>query len=91
MRHLVGARVQLVGISIGLSNQIRRVLKTFGLRTGSRAGRVFETRVRDQIAALDCKLIEAVKGEETCRLPMTCPGVGVVVAASFSAAVEASG
>lgn len=47
--------------------------------------------VRDQIAALDRKLIEAVKGEETCRLPMTCHGVGIVVTASFSAAVEASG
>ena len=49
MRHLVGARVQLVGISIGLSNQIRRVLKTFGLRTGGRAGRVFEAKVREQV------------------------------------------
>ena len=47
--------------------------------------------VRDQIAALDRTLIEAVKGEETCRLPMTCHGVGIVVTASFSAAVEASG
>ena len=47
--------------------------------------------VRDQIAALDRKLIEAVKGDATCRLLMTCPGVGVVVAASFSAAVEAPG
>jgi transposase len=45
--------------------------------------------VRDQVAALDRKLMAAVKADPTCRLLMTCPGVGVVVAASFSAAVEA--
>jgi transposase len=40
IRHLVGARAQLVGISTDLSNQIRSVLKTFGLRASGRAGRV---------------------------------------------------
>lgn len=47
--------------------------------------------VRDQVAALDRELIAAAKEDATCRLPMTCPGVGVVVASSFSAAVEAPG
>jgi transposase len=112
VRHLVGARAQLVGISIDLSNQIRSLPKTFGLRVGGGAGRVFEAKVRgpvegkpvasvvepllaawrtvrDQVAVLDRKLIEAARGDATCRLLMTCPGVGVVVAASFSAAVEA--
>jgi transposase len=112
IRHLVGARAQLVGISTDLSNQIRGVLKTFGLRVGGGAGRVFEAKVRGlvegkpvasvveallaawravrgQVAALDRELIAAAKGDTTCRLLMTCPGVGVVVAASFSAAVEA--
>jgi len=41
--------VQLVGIAIDLSNQIRSVLKTFGLRVGGRAGRAFEAKVREQI------------------------------------------
>ena len=45
--------------------------------------------MRDQIAVLDRKLIEAAKGDATCRLLMTCRGVSVVVAASFAAAVEA--
>ena len=113
MRRLVGARSQLVGISIDLSNQIRSTLKTFGLRATGGAGRVFEAKVRialedrpevagvvepllaawravrDQIAVLDRKLMAAVKADPTCRLLMTCPGVCVVVAASFSAAVEA--
>ena len=115
MRHLVGARAQLVGISTDLSNQIRSVLKAFGLRAAGSAGRAFEAKareqiegrpevagvvepllaawraVRDQVAALDRKLIAAAKEDATCRLLMTCPGVGVIVASSFSAAVEAPG
>jgi len=115
VRHLVGARAHLVGISTDLSNQIRNLLRTFGLRVTGRAGGAFEAKVRgqvesrpeiaavaepllaawravrDQIAALDRTLIEAAKGDATCRLLMTCPGVGVVVATSFAAAVEAPG
>jgi transposase len=115
VRHLVGARAQLVGIAIDLSNQLRSVLRTFGLRVTGLAGGAFEAKVRqqvegrpeiaavtepllaawravrDQVAALDRKLIAAAKGDATCRLLMTCPGVGVVVAASFTAAVEAPG
>ncbi len=40
VRHLVNARARLVGISTDLSNQIRSVLKTLGLRTRGRAGRL---------------------------------------------------
>jgi transposase len=100
MRRLVGARSQLVGNSIDLSNQVRSTLKTFGLRATGGAGRVFETKVRaalegrpevadvveplltawrvvrDQVAALDRTLMAAVKADPTCRLLMTCPGVG---------------
>jgi transposase len=113
IRRLVGARAQMVGISLELSNQIRSTLKTFGLRASGGAGRVFEAKVRaaleerpevagviepllaawravrDQIAVLDKRLIKAAKEDATCRLLMTCPGVGVVVAASYAAAVEA--
>jgi transposase len=32
--------------------------------------------VRDQVAALDRTLMAAVKADPTCRLLMTCPGVG---------------
>ena len=45
--------------------------------------------IRDQIAVLDRKLVAAVKADPTCPLLMTCPGVGVLVAASFRAAIEA--
>ncbi len=115
MRHLVNARAQLVGVSTDLSNQIRSVLKTFGLRARGRAGGAFEAKVReqitdrpeiagvvepllavwrtvrDQVAGLDRKLLAAAKDDPTCRLLMTCPGVGAVVATGFSAAVEAPG
>lgn len=113
IRRLVGARAQMVGISIDLSNQIRSTLKTFGLRASGGAGRAFEAKVRtalegrpevagviepllaawravrDQIAALEKRLIKTAKEDATCRLLMTCPGVGVVVAASYAAAIEA--
>lgn len=115
VRHLVNARAQLVGVSTDLSNQIRSVLKTFGLRARGRAGGAFEAKVReqiadrpevagvvepllavwrtvrDQVAGLDRKLMAAAKDDPTCRLLMTCPGVGAVVATGFSAAVEAPG
>ncbi len=113
VRHLVGARAQLKGVSIDLSNQIRSILKTFGLMAGKGAGNPFAIRVREllkgrpslvaivdpllaawtavreQIAVLDRRLISLAKGDPTCRLLMTCPGVGVIVATSFAAAIEA--
>src|SRR5918993_4009580 len=49
VRHLVGARAQLVGISIDLSNQVRSVLRTFGLRVTGRAGGAFEAKLREQL------------------------------------------
>ena len=45
--------------------------------------------VRGQIGVLDRRLIALAKGDATCRLLMTCPGVGVIVATSFAAAIEA--
>jgi transposase len=46
MRRLIGARSQLVGISIDLSNQVRSTLKTFGLRATGGAGRIFEANTK---------------------------------------------
>src|SRR3954469_22083814 len=113
VRHLVGARAQLMGVSVDLSNQIRSTLKTFGLMAGKGAGRAFAGRVREllggrptlaaiidpllaawpgvraQIAVLDRRLVSLAKGNPTCRLLMTCPGGGVIVATSFAAAIEA--
>lgn len=45
--------------------------------------------VRAQIAVLDRRLIALAKADPVCRLLMTCPRVGVIVATSFAAAIEA--
>ena len=113
VRHLVGARAQLKGVSAVLSNQIRSILKTLGLMAGKGAGHRFAIRVQEllrgrpslstiinpllaawqavrvQIATLDRRLVGITKGDPTCRLLMTCPGAGVIVATSFVASIEA--
>src|SRR5829696_2194440 len=45
--------------------------------------------VREQIAVPDRRLIRLAKGDPTCRLLMSGPGVGVIVATSFAASIEA--
>ena len=49
-RTLVGARAQMIKISTELSNQIRGLMKTFGLIVPKGAGRVFEANVRGLLA-----------------------------------------
>jgi transposase len=44
-RALLGARIQLVGMTIRLSNRIRGVLKTFGLLPGAMRGLPFDRKV----------------------------------------------
>jgi transposase len=46
VRSRLGARTQLLGIVTALSNQIRGLLKTFGLVVPKGAGKVFEANVR---------------------------------------------
>lgn len=52
-RTLVAARTRLVGITIELSNQIRGVLKTFGLIVPPGKGSNFERNVRHLLADQD--------------------------------------
>jgi len=49
-RALLGARAQLVGMTTRLSNQIRGVLKTFGLLPGAMRGLSFDRRVEALLA-----------------------------------------
>lgn len=64
-RTLVGARTQLIKISTELSNQIRGLMKTFGLVVPKGAGHVFEANVRrlladnDGLARIMLPLLEA--------------------------------
>jgi transposase len=50
---LIAARNQLLGISTSLSNEIRGVMKTFGLVVPKGAGRIFEANVRRLLAGED--------------------------------------
>lgn len=112
-RTLVGARGQLIKIVTDLSNQIRGLMKTFGLVIPKGAGRVFEANVRNLVAGndgleriilplleawrsvrgrtaeLDRQLVTLARESAPCQLLMSIPGVGSVVAVSFTAAVEA--
>lgn len=46
MRALIGGRAELVGISTKLSDQIRGLMKTFGLVVAKGGGRIFEANVK---------------------------------------------
>lgn len=67
-RALVAARTQLLNISTQLSNQIRSVMKTFGLIVPKGAGRVFDNNARklldgnDGLATIVLPLLEAWRG-----------------------------
>lgn len=99
-RTLVGARHRLITISTELSNQIRGLMKTFGLVVPSGAGRVFEANVRrmladdEDLARIILPLLEAwrsirVRAADLDRqLLMSIPGVGAVTATSFISAIE---
>lgn len=52
-RALLGARAQLVGMTTRLSNQIRGVLKTFGVLPGAMRGLSFDRRVEALLAERD--------------------------------------
>ena len=64
-RSLLGARTQLLGIVTELSNQIRGLMKTFGLVVPKGAGKIFEANVRRllegeaAVAAIMLPLLEA--------------------------------
>lgn len=52
-RTLIGVRKQVAGMAIQLSNQIRGVMKTFGLIVPKSKGRVFEGYVRELLTGND--------------------------------------
>ena len=52
-RALLGARAQLVGMTTRLSNQIRGILKTFGMLPGSMRGLPFDRRIESLLADRD--------------------------------------
>lgn len=112
VRTLVTARTQLMKMHVQMSNQIRGMMKTFGLIVPKGRGRVFEGHVRELLAAnhnlehvllpvleawrglraraaeLGKQLAAAARQSEQCQLLTSIPGVGVVTATFFIAAIE---
>ena len=112
VRTLVAARHQMLKITVQISNQIRGVMKTFGLIVPKSAGRVLEGHIRtllatnagleriilpmleawlvlrERVAQLSKQLVASGRISEHCQLLMSVPGIGVVTASSFSAAIE---
>ncbi|MBT0671335.1 IS110 family transposase [Novosphingobium profundi] len=112
IRTLVAGRRQLLKMQIQLSNQIRVLMKTFGLVVPKGVGGVFERNVlslleddaklaqiiqpllrawremRGQAAELNRQMIAMARENQHCRLLMSVPGVGVVTATAFTAAIE---
>ena len=112
VRTLIAARTQLLKIQTQISNQIRGLMRTFGLIIPKGAGRVFEENVRSlladniglkrillpvleawrgmraQAAELSKQLMAAARKSEQCQILISVPGVGVVTACAFAAAIE---
>lgn len=112
VRTLVAVRRQMLKMTIQISNQIRGVMKTFGLVVPKSAGSVFDGHIRIllatnaglerivlpmleawqalrvRVAQLSKQLIASARTSEQCQLLMSIPGIGVVTASSFIAAIE---
>lgn len=112
VRTLVAARRQMLKMTVQLSNQIRGLMKTFGLVVPKSAGSVLEGHIRNllatnlglerivlpmleawlsmrvRVAELSKQLIASGRTSEQCQLLMSIPGIGVVTASSFIAAIE---
>lgn len=111
VRTLIAARHQMLKMTVQMSNQIRGLMKTFGLVVPKGAGSVFEGNVgrllttnaeverivlpileawlamRGRVAELDKQLIASGRASERCQLFMPIPGIGVVTASFFIAAI----
>lgn len=112
VRTLVTARTQMLKMQIQMSNQIRGLMKTFGLIVPKGAGSVFESNVRGLLAdnegleriilpvleawralrtrtaELGKQLMTAARQSEQCQILTSVPGVGVITACAFAAAIE---
>jgi transposase len=112
VRTLVAARTQILKMQLQLANQVRGLMKTFGLIVPKSSGRVFEGNIcellatnpgleriilpllavwrelRSKAVELSKQLADVARRSEQCQLLTSIPGVGVVTACSFVAAVE---
>jgi transposase len=112
LRALLAARRLLVNQRTMLNNQIRGLLKVFGVKLGGGVAGSFARRVKEvadadeqlaqitrplltawqtlneQIATMDRMLRATARRQPTCRLMMSVPGVGALVALTYLTAIE---
>ena len=112
LRALLAARRLMVDQRTMLNNQLRGLLKVFGVKLGNAVAGSFARRVRevaeadeqlaeiirplltvwqalhDQIAVLDRTLRTTARDNPACRLMMSVPGVGPLVALTYLTAIE---
>jgi transposase len=89
VRTLVGGRAQLIGISSDLSNQIRGLMRTFGLVVPAGGGRIFEANVRALLegqAALAGSILPLLEAWRAVRAQATALDRQLVAAARQSPA-----
>lgn len=113
VRSLLRARKFTQWKLIDTENNVRGILRNYGLKVGTITRKGFEERVRelmegepealqatvfplltvrrvlvDEFAGLHKQMLELVKHDETCKLLMTCPGVGPFVALTFKSSID---
>lgn len=94
MRTLLVAREFFVNKLRDHENEIRGLLRPFGLKVGRVSARDFEARVRELVAGNPNlkltmnALLRVVANDELCRRFMTIPGVGPVTALAFKATID---
>ena len=112
LRALLAARGLMINQRTMLSNQMRGLLKVFGVKLGSAVAGSFVRRVmavadadedlaqitrplltawqtlNEQIAVLDRTLRTTARDHPACRLMMTVPGVGTLVALTYLTTIE---
>ncbi|PSH61689.1 IS110 family transposase [Phyllobacterium brassicacearum] len=113
-RALLTARQLLQEKAIAIENDIRGLLRNFGLKVGLVGKVKFEERIdelvedrpdvreimqplliarkllREELTKLHKKVLDLARDDEICRLLMTIPGVGPVVALAYTATIDIS-
>lgn len=114
VRAILTYRTGLVRTKVDLSNQLRGILRSFGMKIGKTTQSQYEDRVRAlisdfrspgmvalaerlltmrqevirEIASIDSELKQHARRDDVCRLLMTAPGVGYLVAIAYKSAVD---
>ena len=96
IENVIRGTLKVFGIRVGqvsrlsFSRRVRELVEDRGAIAGIIAPLLtVRDTLMEQMQVLHRKLMKQVRGDKVCRQLMTAPGVGVVVAASFKAGVDA--